>query len=341
MFTYPWGINEDDLTGDFFGLMKYLPSEALLMPFLNLVHSLYPDRNIKSESLEEAEILLWPTYEIPKEWREQFNRPDIPVERRCSKYYIVPDVVIHLSDVTFIVEAEKSHSVEAEQLFQQYLIGRRQFLTSRRNNHKLFNMLVNIDQIRPYFCNIRATDKQTGVLISPSDSIPQYIHKRAKMLGETFSVDEIARSFLWISWHHIGRLAEELVDRHKRKADELSRFISKFLLGLKEMMDSEGLYPVRIFRAGDPNEVVVKDCVSIPVSSVLPNCKDLSPSIDPQSIPLLLSGKSSLTWDTSEFVGAIHPSCIPAFQLLPDLTKYLLQTFVQPTNIKVLSQGGY
>ena len=99
--------------------MKYLPEDVLLVPFLNLIQSHYPDRNIAYRNIESAEILLWPEYQIPEQWREQFNRPDMPVEKRRSKYYIVPDVVIHLDECTLVVEAEKSHSVEAEQLFQQ------------------------------------------------------------------------------------------------------------------------------------------------------------------------------------------------------------------------------
>ena len=97
MFEYPWGTSEDDLTRSFFGLMKYLPGDALLVPFLSLIQSHYPDRNIVSRNIESAEILLWPEYQIPEPWQEQFNRPDIPIEKRRSKYYIVPDGIITIS----------------------------------------------------------------------------------------------------------------------------------------------------------------------------------------------------------------------------------------------------
>ena len=119
MFEYPWGTSEDDLTRSFLGLMKYLPTNCLFIPFLSLIQRLYPEHNIGPQNVEEVKILPWPVYEIPVEWREQFNRPDMPVERRRSKYYIVPDVVIRLNECTFVVEAEKSHSVEPKQLFQQ------------------------------------------------------------------------------------------------------------------------------------------------------------------------------------------------------------------------------
>lgn len=290
MFTYPWGTSEDDLTGDFFGLMKYLPAKTLMAPFVGLIQSLYPDRNINPQNIEESEILLWPEYEIPKEWQEQFNTPNISLERRRRKYYIVPDVVIRFDDYTFVVEAEKSHSVEAEQLFQQYLVGRRQFLTPGARKRRLFNLLINTDQMRPYSCNIDATDKQTGISISTSDSIPQYIQKRAMMLGENYDIDEISYSFLWVSWHHIGKLAEEVLDGYKNRQDEVSRTISRFLSGLKEMMDKEGFYPVRVFRADDPNEISVNDYSSIPVRHVLPNWGDLidyGEAIEPSHIPTL------------------------------------------------------
>lgn len=65
MFRHPWGTSEDDLTGDFFGLMKYLPEDRLLAPFLSLIQSHYPDRNIAYRNIESAQIVLWPEYQIP------------------------------------------------------------------------------------------------------------------------------------------------------------------------------------------------------------------------------------------------------------------------------------
>lgn len=336
MFTYPWGICEDDLTGDLFGLMKYLPAEALLAPFVGLIQSLYPDRNINPQNIEGSEILLWPEYEIPKEWQEQFNLAHIPLERRRRKYYIVPDVVIRFDDYTFIVEAEKSHSVEAEQLFQQYLIGQRQFLTPGARKRRLFNLLINTDQMRPYSCHIGTPDNS----ISPSDSIPQYIKKRSMMLDENYNIDEITNSFLWISWHHIGKLAEEVLDGYKNGQDEVSRTISRFLLGLKEMMDKEGFYPVRVFCADDPNEVRVEDYASISVLKILPRWQDLSPGINPELIPSLLSRESSLECDLIDFEEKIDTSNIPVFRLLPDLANWPIIYYIQPESIRILNKGG-
>lgn len=314
MFRHPWGTSEDDLTGDFFGLMKYLPAGYLLMPFLGLIQSLCPNRDIDTCYVAEPEILMWPEYEIPNEWREQFNRPDIPAERRRSKYYIVPDVVIKFNDCTFVVEAEKSHSVEAEQLFQQYLMGQRLFTTARDNESKVFNLLVNTDQIPPYSCHINAIDQKSGISISPTDSIPQYVQKRARMLGEACELEEVSHSFIWVSWHHIGKLVEEVLNIQQRKEEPISRFASTFLSGLKEMLDREGFYPVRIFRADDPEEISVDDYGSIAIL------------------------RSGLNLDVINFDISIEPSFIPAFCILPDPATMLLQSPIQPENIQIITK---
>ena len=320
MFTHPWGVAEDDLTGDFFGLMKYLPPDLILLPFLDLIQSLYPDRDIHPGSVERAEVLLWPEYEIPREWRDEFNRPDIPPEKRRSKYYIAPDAVIRLNECALVVEAEKSHSVEAEQLFQQYLVGRREFLVPDRGNRRLFILLINTDQLPPHSCHVTAPDKETGLSISPSDPIPQYIEKRARMVGETCSQAEIRRSFLWVSWHHIGKLAEELLDRHGGKESETSKVVCPLLRGFKEMMDKEGFYPVRKFRADDPNEVRVAENASrlIPRISTLPDCAGFP----------------------TDSEGKIEPSFVPGFHLLGDPAGWLAQQSIQYEAISVLGEGG-
>ena len=314
MFRHPWGTSEDDLTGDFFGLMKYLPAEYLLVPFLGLIKNLYPKLDIQDQHIEESEILMWPDYEIPNEWREQFNRPDIPAEKRRSKYYIVPDAVIKVDDCVFVVEAEKSHSVEAEQLFQQYLVSRRLFATVGERESKVFNLLVNSDQIPPYSCHINAIDSKSGVSISPTDSIPRYIQKRAEMLGEACDLDAISRSYIWISWHHIGKLAEEVLNMRQEKKDQISQFVTKFLWGFKEMLDSEGFYPVRIFRADDTEEISIGDCGSIAVL------------------------KSVLYYDVINFNVPIEPSSIPSFYTLPEPATELFRSSINPENIQIITK---
>jgi len=368
MFTYPWGVDEDALTGDFFGLMKYLPATALLVPFLDFVQDHYKDRKIMPRYPEEGEVLLWPSYEIPLEWREEFNMPNLAIEKRRSKSYIVPDVVLQFDDCIFVVEAEKSHSVEAEQLFQQYLVGRRKFLTGAGTNRRLFNLLINTDQLPPYACHISANDSKTGTAILHSDSVPLYMQKRARMLGEPCDLREIERSFLWISWHHIGRFSEELTGAMQGQEDMESRILTGLFSGLKEMMDGQGYYPVRIFQADDPEEISLTGypAENIPMLRIIPlfnpqevslasspaenipmlrtiplfNPQEFLNAITPTSIHNLMIEGSSLRYDFNNFELAINPMAIPAFQLYGNLTKWLSGVHVNPEAINVLRNGG-
>jgi len=339
VFAYPWGVTEDDLTGDFFGLMRHLPDEALLIPFLDLIQRRYPDRDIRPQHIEQADVLLWPDYEIPKEWRTQFNRPDIPAERRRSKYYIVPDAVLIVGHYTFIVEAEKSHSVEAEQLFQQYMIGQRMFATPTRGKRKVYTLLINTDQMRPSACRITATDESAGITVSAGDSVPRYIERRARMLDEPCDEHEVSRSFLWVSWHHIGKLAEELVELYGHRQDGMSVIISRFISGFKEMTDREGYYPVRVYRADDPNEVVVEYYDPIPTTGLIPAWEDLLPDVDLGAIPLLRLREKSLQWDPDGFEGKrMEPMDIPTTKLMPDITDDLARRSIRPDTIRILSE---
>ena len=205
---------------------------------------------------------------------------------------------------------------------------------------KIFNLLINTEQMRPYSCRISTMDKQKGISISPSDSISQYIWKRAKMLGEDISVQEISYSYLWISWHHIGKLAEEVLGICGGKQDEFSQTISRFLSGFKAMMDREGFYPVRIFRPDDTNEVYVENPTSIPVLRILSKWQEFLPSINPEHIPFILPRASILECDLTAFEGKMDWSSIPVFRLLPDLSNWPTEHHIQPESIKVLNKGG-
>ena len=194
--------------------------------------------------------------------------------------------------------------------------------------------------MRPYSCHIGTTDRQTGISISPSDSISQYIWKRAKMLGEDISIQEIGYSYLWISWHHIGKLAEEVLGICDGKQDEFSQTIPRFLSGFKVMMDREGFYPVRIFRPDDTNEVSVKDPTCIPELRILSKWQDFLPSINPEFIPFPVLWGSSLGCDLTDFEEKIDSSSIPVFRLLPDLSNWSIKYHIQPESIRVINKGG-
>lgn len=194
-------------------------------------------------------------------------------------------------------------------------MGRRLFIAKGERKHKVFNLLLNTDQMQPYSCHISATDKQTGISISSSDTISQYIWKRAKMLGEDISIKEISHSYLWISWHHIGKLAEEVLGICGGKQDEFSQTIPRFLSGFKAMMDREGFYPVRVFKPDDTNEVYVQDTTCIPELRMLSKWQEFLPSINPELIPFLLSQESSLECDLTDFKGKIDSSSLPVFRI--------------------------
>jgi len=196
-------------------------------------------------------------------------------------------------------------------------MGRQIMQATDTHKRNLFNILLNIDQMPPYSCRVTATDRGTGISISPSDSIPRYIEKRAKMMGENCDLKEISYSFLWISWHHIGKFAEETLDIRSTKGDEMSKVSTRFLSGLKEMMDKEGFYPAKVFRADAPSEIQIDDYSSIPVLHVIPSLKRII-----------------------DYEEAIEPSLIPTFHLLGYPVNWLMQQSIQLETIPVLRKEG-
>ena len=111
-----------------------------------------------------------------------------------------------------------------------------------------------------------------------------------------------------------------LVSAYKKRGwkDTSSRFSA--LAGFKEMMDEQGLSPVRKFRADDPNEVRVAEHASvlIPKIASLPDC----------------------TGFPSDSEGAIDPLFIPGFHLFGDPASRLAQQSIQYEAISVLGEGG-
>lgn len=111
-----------------------------------------------------------------------------------------------------------------------------------------------------------------------------------------------------------------LVSAYKRRGwkDTGSRF--SILGGFKEMLDGEGFYPVRKFRADDPNEVRVAEhaCTLIPKLTSLPDC----------------------TGFLSDFEGTTEPLFIPGFRLFGDPASWLAQQPMQYEAISVLGEGG-
>ena len=111
-----------------------------------------------------------------------------------------------------------------------------------------------------------------------------------------------------------------LVSAYKKRGwkDTSSRFSA--LAGFKEMMDEQGLSPVRKFRADDSNEVRVAEHASvlIPKIASLPDC----------------------TGCLSDSERKIDPLSIPGFHLFGDPAGRLAQQSIQYEAISVLGEGG-
>jgi len=110
------------------------------------------------------------------------------------------------------------------------------------------------------------------------------------------------------------------VSAYKKRGwkDTGSRF--SVLAGFKEMMDEQGLSPVRKFRADDSNEVRVAEHASvlIPKIASLPDC----------------------TRFPSDSEGATDPLFMPGFHLFGDPASRLAQQSIQYEAISVLGEGG-
>lgn len=111
-----------------------------------------------------------------------------------------------------------------------------------------------------------------------------------------------------------------LVSAYKRRGwkDTASRF--SILAGFKEMMDGQGFYPVRKFRADDSNEVRIAEhaCTLVPKLTSLPDCAGF----------------------LSDFEGTIELLFIPGFRLFGDPASWLEQQPIQYEAINVLAEGG-
>lgn len=79
------------------------------------------------------------------------------------------------------------------------------------------------------------------------------------------------------------------------------------------MMDKEGFYPAKIFRADDPSEIQIDDCSSIPVLHVIPSLERII-----------------------DYGEVTEPSLIPTFHLLGYPVDWLIQQSIQLETIPVL-----
>lgn len=326
MFIYPLTVNEDHLTGSFFGLMKLLPPSILLAPFIEYLQRRVPQLQIMPQHPNRGKVQLWPSFEIPKKWQENFAQLGEFGEEKRRKVRIIPDVVLLFDDYVFFVEAERSHSVEAEQLFQQYVLGRHVFLPLKKD---YFLILLNTDQIKPFHCRI---DLPTlGIFYD--DSIYDYIVKRSDMIEEKIDIDDVKRHLLWLSWHHIGDFCETLMNKFAGKADRASTIIFNLLHDLFTLMSMKGYHAIKFYDTEDDDILIESsDVLNIPewLEIISLRLDDLFNTINPLYIlrfPLFQFGIDQFE--------EIDYRTIPNIAVFQDTTEYLCGLNIEPTIIDI------
>ena len=127
----------------------------------------------------------------------------------------------------------------------------------------------------------------------------------------------------------------------QNKEDEASKLILRFLVGLKDLLDSQGFYPARLFDADDQEEIHPEDCNpdNIPKLGIL---RSLEPAhfsnlIDSSHVPILSIEDGKLGCGLSSLEGTIVPSSIPRFHLLGDWAKWLPQAPICYNDVQILS----
>jgi hypothetical protein len=133
------------------------------------------------------------------------------------------------------------------------------------------------------------------------------------MIGEIYDIEEIIHSFLWISWHHIGKLLEEVLASYKNFQDECTGTIYNFLSGCNKVMEREGFYPVKMFRTDDLDEIYIDNYFTIPVL------------------------KAGIESNIIEYESFIDPSLIPTFKYIENHAVWLTKKVIEPDIIQVIT----
>lgn len=173
---------EDKLTGDIFGVLRYLPSEKLLMPFLRKAYHINPESN-KIKQLElsfntEPNITFWPkTYSG-----------------------IEPDVEI----IGF--EATTKTKIFIEVKYKSGLSGNdeeKENIQPKDSKNQL------IRQIR-VLANELIYDKKVLVFLTEDGSYPQEILRRVL---DSINANRLLSSvqLYWLSWHELKSVTSNLL----------------------------------------------------------------------------------------------------------------------------------
>jgi len=324
MFDFPWGVTEDDLTRSFFGLMKHLPPNVLLKPFIELINTKYKLGMSSADVDDSVDILLWQSYEIPPKWQTDFKEKSANLEKK-KKYYIVPDAVIELKKASyvFIIEAEYSKDFEPEQMFQQFLVCRCIFEPQGKARLRPYHLIINKEYI------------------PPKNSLYMHIRERAEELGEVIKIDEIKNSVLWLTWHDIGKLCEEAKKNYFPKVNSYETLtIFKLLASLDKFMIERGFYPIKLFSADNPGEIQPSDIQlrSIQIFNILPTI--LTNNFDPTLIPSLSYGLIDIDNYINKYYREIFPEHIPQLNVIGRTSEWLASLYIPVNELPTLNQGG-
>ena len=282
MLVYRGPFNEDMLTACTFGLFKYLPSELFFKFFVEFLSELNPKSNIDI-NVNLKDIKFWPLFEVPLEWRTYLGRV-YENEPGKMKATIEPDVVLETDEWLMFVEAEKSHIIEAEQLFQQYAVG---YKEAKTRNLKFYLLLINSALSRPRRCEMQNGNLyKTNTEIHRDDSPEFYIIERGKGLNLEWATSKNANrtleeSFLWCNWASFYITAEKVT---KKNSDNFIP-LRKLLDDLKELLERIDETPISWLE--DDFSIKYKSYpLLIPSLSILPNLSDCG-KIDPFLIPTI------------------------------------------------------
>jgi len=241
-------IDEDQLTHAVIGLLRYLPKELWFNEFKNLMEENNPKCTPTFKSDGNLKIDLWPQYEVPDKWKDKFWRrqPQRSREKRF-KGSIYPDAIISTDKWTIFIESEYSHSVEAEQLFQQFAVAYHNSINPKRD---FFVLIINKSLIRPLSCGVNSDDMwKPEACVRSEDRIEDYIAECCnKSLGLDYSTESVEELLLWINWQSLHTLLDQiLVNIGNGNSDycgQMNHMIEMMIKDVKSLLIKENLIPI-------------------------------------------------------------------------------------------------
>ncbi|MBW2031903.1 MAG: hypothetical protein JRJ31_22870 [Deltaproteobacteria bacterium] len=281
-------IGEDDLTHAVMGLFRYLPPQLWFQEFLRELRKRNPSASSMLEISSSPKVSLWPSYQVPEQWRRSFWRPrPRGAQRPIPKGTICPDALIETDRWVMMVESEYSRDLDAEQLFQQFAICAREY-----REREFFLLLINKALIRPCFCGVHSERlNKPEALIGPQNSLEEFISKSCTFsLGLRFSEEEVKERLLWANWQSIQGMLANLAFDSKGVFSDIPRSVQEMIERMREdvcaLLESQGLIPIGFDAAGYMSELSVHSNIIPQLPVVSPVVKTLSDlEIDANEIP--------------------------------------------------------